>query len=588
MLPTVRGTVVVVVPAIASLFGIFWLQRRRKKKSSSERELTETSECSRDNSSVRILSETSVCKNNEKELLLLDSFESDSNKDPLNSNTPSSEVDLSMDVNPESSNESDNSCFRYVSVSDTPVQSESSDSDIKLNCQSLVLFPSLLIDSGSEPSCDSQITNEPLQDMPTVYNDIIYPPSEVSNGKLMNGFEMTLDHSNFSSMSERHCNVLSLDRSSTSEDSFVDQFTNGTIMAGGVENFDSTINFQPLNVDNSNIDPLVLVSSYEDDIWRNYSVNTPSSGTDTSTFTPDNGVSLCAVPMDGLCVFCFEFPRALCGLLIGKHGRTINSISTKSGTNIIIESNPFSEDMQIISVEGSPEQIANSLELIKRRFPSDRYPEITYNMSAVNKTDEQIVQFNSASVMLFGKGPHDVLVSSIVNVNHIFIHLLNASSYAELQTFTQSMTTLYEMVQGFEIKRPLLTSQLCAIKVNMWWYRVVVIEYHCFTDECDIKYVDFGGYSRVQTSHLRKLRQEFLEYAWQAVECHLFNVIPARNGFNANDLKFLEECVRWKNLKLRVDGFAEDGNPLVTIYEEGKPFNINQELVLRGHAKLAF
>jgi A-kinase anchor protein 1 len=46
------------------------------------------------------------------------------------------------------------------------------------------------------------------------------------------------------------------------------------------------------------------------------------------------------------------------------------------------------------------------------------------------------------------------------------------------------------------------------------------------TDSCDIKFVDYGGYSTVNSSVLRQIRGDFMTLPFQAVECYLANVTP--------------------------------------------------------------
>jgi hypothetical protein len=46
------------------------------------------------------------------------------------------------------------------------------------------------------------------------------------------------------------------------------------------------------------------------------------------------------------------------------------------------------------------------------------------------------------------------------------------------------------------------------------------------TEACDIKFVDYGGYSTVNSSVLRQIRGDFMTLPFQAVECYLANVMP--------------------------------------------------------------
>ena len=38
------------------------------------------------------------------------------------------------------------------------------------------------------------------------------------------------------------------------------------------------------------------------------------------------------------------------------------------------------------------------------------------------------------------------------------------------------------------------------------WYRAQVVATHNETDECDVKFVDYGGYMRFQSASLKQIR----------------------------------------------------------------------------------
>lgn len=47
---------------------------------------------------------------------------------------------------------------------------------------------------------------------------------------------------------------------------------------------------------------------------------------------------------------------------------------------------------------------------------------------------------------------------------------------------------------------------ICAAPIMEGWYRSQVTAVYEGPDECDIKYVDYGGFSRVSGSILRQIR----------------------------------------------------------------------------------
>jgi len=70
-------------------------------------------------------------------------------------------------------------------------------------------------------------------------------------------------------------------------------------------------------------------------------------------------------------------------------------------------------------------------------------------------------------------------------------------------------------------------SSICVAPAVGGWYRAQVVAVDEETDACDIKFVDYGGYSTVSSSVLRQIRGDFMTLPFQAVECYLANVTPA-------------------------------------------------------------
>lgn len=69
-------------------------------------------------------------------------------------------------------------------------------------------------------------------------------------------------------------------------------------------------------------------------------------------------------------------------------------------------------------------------------------------------------------------------------------------------------------------------SSICVAPAVGAWYRAQVVLVDEETDTCDIKFVDYGGYSTVNSSVLRQIRGDFMTLPFQAVECYLANVTP--------------------------------------------------------------
>ena len=52
-------------------------------------------------------------------------------------------------------------------------------------------------------------------------------------------------------------------------------------------------------------------------------------------------------------VYDFDFPTDLCGRLIGKSGKNINSLKDKAGVEIMLKRKSLGRDLQTCSIEGT-------------------------------------------------------------------------------------------------------------------------------------------------------------------------------------------------------------------------------------------
>lgn len=67
---------------------------------------------------------------------------------------------------------------------------------------------------------------------------------------------------------------------------------------------------------------------------------------------------------------------------------------------------------------------------------------------------------------------------------------------------------------------------ICAAPMLNGWYRAQIMATYEKTDECDIKYVDYGGYSRISSAVLKQIRSDFMTLPFEAVECYIANITP--------------------------------------------------------------
>ena len=58
------------------------------------------------------------------------------------------------------------------------------------------------------------------------------------------------------------------------------------------------------------------------------------------------------------------------------------------------------------------------------------------------------------------------------------------------------------------------------------WYRCQIVAHDEESESCDVKYLDYGGYTTVPVDSLKQIRTDFLSLPFQAIECYLANIQP--------------------------------------------------------------
>lgn len=120
----------------------------------------------------------------------------------------------------------------------------------------------------------------------------------------------------------------------------------------------------------------------------------------------------------------------------------------------------------------------------------------------------------------------DVLVTSVVSCNHIFVQQTLHQSYAELARLDNSMSVFYHHTEHTpKLPRPIqgksmkilfnfiliidfssLAGVICAAPTQAGWFRALVTVYNSNDDMAMVKFLDYGGYLYVSADSLRVLR----------------------------------------------------------------------------------
>ncbi|KAK3591532.1 hypothetical protein CHS0354_031644 [Potamilus streckersoni] len=325
------------------------------------------------------------------------------------------------------------------------------------------------------------------------------------------------------------------------------------------------------------------------------SENSPCDNTSEASNDSGKGASVtesASLPkVDEERVYEFSIPSEYCGLLIGSKGKTIKTIKEQSGARIQLRNNPFTPGFQICVIEGPQSSVENALHIIQRRFPPVKFPGL--DLRPINQ--EPVVQPQPNTVLMpeimqltLPEGVSlDIVVSSIVDAGHIFVQQPTHPTFPSLDRLNQFMLACYSQPGAVpDLPQPIEVGVICAAPMLNGWYRAQIMAVCEEMNECDVKYVDYGGYSRIQSSMLKQIRSDFMTLPFQAVECYMANVTPLQNEnyFSPEAAAVLEELTQRKLLQAQVCGRSDDGIPYIHIYQINghKAVFVNRELVNHG------
>lgn len=288
-------------------------------------------------------------------------------------------------------------------------------------------------------------------------------------------------------------------------------------------------------------------------------------------------------------VYEFELPQELCGRLIGQRGRYVNLIKNKTNASISVKRHPFNPELKLCAVLGTEEDISAALMLIRKRFPLSKFPVVS--MLQVNAPVMNGIPVPDTLQLHLPDGVTcDVILSSLVNAGHFFVQQPTHPTYSSLSRLDQFMLACYMNGMGApKLPTPVEAGIICAASTMGGWYRAQIVYVYPDSDECEVKFVDYGGYSKESISSLRQIRSDFMTLPFQASECFLANVSPVdeSQGWTLEASSCFEELAQGQILQAQIVAYSDEGIPYVHLYRiQGVMHTfINQELVNCGHAK---
>lgn len=280
-------------------------------------------------------------------------------------------------------------------------------------------------------------------------------------------------------------------------------------------------------------------------------------------------------------LFEFNFPSELCGLLIGSKGKNIKKLMDQTATNIIVKDKMYDPSHQLITITGTKASVDKTLDLLRKKFPPKKYPMVNFGPAPREnvKLIPEMMQLSLPEGVFI-----DVIVSSVVAPNHVFVQQPTHPSFPMLEKQNMFMNLCYSQ-DGIipQLPRPVESGVICAAPMLNGWYRAQIVQSYGETDEADLRFVDYGGYCREPASALRQIRSDFTTLPFQAVECYLANVIPPSElgCFPPEANAVLEQAVHGQMAQVEVVGHEEDGVPFINLYvlRANKLSLVNRELV---------
>uniref|UniRef100_A0A8R1I621 Tudor domain-containing protein n=1 Tax=Caenorhabditis japonica TaxID=281687 RepID=A0A8R1I621_CAEJA len=300
----------------------------------------------------------------------------------------------------------------------------------------------------------------------------------------------------------------------------------------------------------------------------------------------------------------FEIPNSLVGLIIGVKGKTIKELSTRTNVRMLIRQHHATDKVkthQICQVRGKRDEINHCLQMLRRRFPPARFPELNLQPvvpPVMPNNNFDMLSTQPTWLTLPEEIKCEVAVSSIISPSHFFIQQPTHPSFASLRHLDMYMGSLYGEHSNLpELPIPCQNGLLCAASVGNSWFRAVTVQYFEDSDEVFVKFVDYGGYSKMARQDLRQIRTDLMSLPFQSTEVMLAHVRPVDGTNNWSDAalqKFREFCTG-KVIISKLVGWSIDTRiPMVELYvikkdADGENYEVrfDQILMEEGYARTA-
>jgi len=342
---------------------------------------------------------------------------------------------------------------------------------------------------------------------------------------------------------------------------------------------------------------------------------------------PDDGTIMC---------YQFKIPSHMTGKLIGLGGQFVKSLKSMTMCHIDIEKN-FNRDIsrsssrngqrnwlppqdgqpkdyQTVMLEGTRSQIDKCLDLVRERFHNN--PEVSLeqtNGSMVPSLHGAPNHFPTPQHALMSSNVLPVFVSALESGTHIFVQQPTHYTFHHVYRLEECMNHVYDGANNGKqhgdcslSEAELQEALVCVCRSDGKWYRIQLVSKAEDADDASAtdgddkksekrsgkwccRFLDVGGYGWVEPKDLRKIRSDFLELPFQAIECCLANVVPRESVDEFAGAEALRDLTQNKNCFVRLSHFEEGSVPSVDLYyqtdetnEDSRHVLVNRELVNLG------
>ncbi|KAJ8917581.1 hypothetical protein NQ315_000064 [Exocentrus adspersus] len=350
--------------------------------------------------------------------------------------------------------------------------------------------------------------------------------------------------------------------------------------------------------DSANHSPadVMLASPSLSSISDNHSEGSSDSGkggSDIPTPPPSRTQEIhVSAPCDDLpTLYEFAIPQSLVGKLIGRNGSFVIQIKEKTNAHIVVGRHPTSNKLKVCSIEGTQGEIDKALKMIRDKFPTKRYPEVTLEQVHFTPIIPTVSLIPDHLYLKLIEGiNNDTVLSCLVAPNHLFLQQPAHPSFPSLFSLSGYMNTCYTETDSPLLPNPIPENTVCAAYSVNAWYRAIVLSTDVETETSYVKFLDFGGYAYVEHSNLRQIRRDFMNLPFQAAECFLANIKPSNEDgtWPEEAYNLVANVTSGKIIYTQIADYTEAGIPLVLCYilqGDQTVIFLNQHLVDNGFAE---